>query len=215
MKYVKILGLMAVAMAALMAFAASASATTITSPTGTTYTSTITATSEGATTLHGPFSDVTCQKSHVEGKIEQHGAGVTAGGKIATLSFSECNFAVTVEAPGSLEIHPVKTVENKIVACTESPTQTECTGTLTSTGAKVLIATSIGNCGYETKATDIGLVTPSNDFSPESTATLDIGAHETGKIPRTFGSAGFLCGSTGQWTGSYKVETPDRLYIDA
>jgi len=209
MKYAKILGLMAVAAAALMAVAASASATTLTSPSGTTYTSTIASTAEEPVSLDGPFTTVTCKTSTVEGKVETHGAGVTAGGKIGVLKFGECNFTVTVEANGSLEIHPVKVNGTTVEACSG----TNCTGTLTSTGAKVLITTSIGNCGYETKATDIGLLTPTNDTG--ATATLDIGANGTGKIPRTFGSAGFLCGSTGQWTGAYKVNTPDSLFIDS
>lgn len=208
MKYAKILGLMAVAVAALMAFAASASATTLTSG-GTTYTSTISSTAEEPVSLDGPFTTVTCKSSTVSGSVESHGTGVTAGGKVGTLTFGECNFTTTVEANGSLEIHPVKVNGTTVEACTG----TNCTGTLTSTGAKVLIATSIGNCGYETSSTDIGLVTPSSDTG--ATATLDIGANGTGKIPRTFGSAGFLCGSTGQWTGAYKTNTPDNLNIDS
>jgi hypothetical protein len=208
MKYVKILGLLAVAAASLMAFAGSASATTITSPTGTAYTNTITAVSEGATSLDGAFSTVTCKASHVAGKVESHGSGVTAKGNLTALSFSECNFPVTVEAFGSLEVHPVTTnAENKVVACASG----ECTGTLTSTGAKVKIHTSVGECVFTTENTDVGLITPTNDTG--GTATFDIGAHGTGKIPRTAGN--FLCGSSGQWTGSYSVTVPDSLYIDA
>ena len=79
MKYAKMLGLLAVAAAALMAFAGVASATTLTSPSGTTYTSTIKATSEGTTTLHNSSLGiaVSCEESTVEGKVEKHGSGVT------------------------------------------------------------------------------------------------------------------------------------------
>jgi hypothetical protein len=218
MKYAKILGLMAVAVAALMAFAATASATTLTSPTGTTYTSTIKAESEGTTSLDGAFVTVSCAKSTVEGTVSQHGTGVTVkgnlnsaleGGKIKGLTFSECNFPVTVNEAGSLEIHPVKTnsSQNVVEACAT----TECTGTLTSSGTKVTIETSLGTCVFKTSGTDVGLVTPTNDTG--GAATLDIGAHGTGIIPRTEGS--FLCGSSGTWTGSYKVTTPGSLFIDS
>lgn len=221
MKYVKMLGLLAVAVAALSAFAASASATQLTSPTGTTYTGTITAVNEGNVSLDGSFVTVTCEVSHVEGKVEQHGAGVTVKGKIAKLTFSNkggaaCNFPVTVVENGSLEIHAVSEKTNaegkkEIVACNTAG-QVECTGTLTSSGAKVSIATSVGTCVFTTNATDIGTVTPTNDTG--ATATLDIGGPEgkTGRIPRTEGN--FLCGSQGQWTGSYSVTTPDSLWID-
>jgi hypothetical protein len=220
MKYANMLGLLAVAMAALAAFAAIASAATLTSPTGTTYTGTITAVSESILTLDAPFT-IQCEESHVEGKVEQHGAGVTVKGNISKLTFTNkggtaCNFPVTVVQKGNLEVHAVSEITNgsgkkEIVACNTAG-QVECTGTLTSSGAKVSIATSVGTCVYTTNATDLGTLTPTNDTG--ATATLDIGAPEgkTGRIPRTEGN--FLCGTQGQWTGSYSVTTPDTLYID-
>jgi hypothetical protein len=217
MKYAKMLGLMAVAAAALMAFAASASATSLTSPTGTTYTGTITAVNEGNVSLDGSFVTVTCAASHVEGKVEQHGAGVTVKGNISTLTFGSCNFPVTVNAAGSLEVHAVTEkvntppAHNTIETCS-TLNKIECTGTLTSSGAKVTIATSVGNCVFTTNATDIGTLTPTNHTGGH--ATLDIGAPNdtTGRIPRTEGN--FLCGSSGQWTGKYTVTTPSTLYVD-
>ena len=217
MKYARILGLMAVAAAALMAFAGSASATTLTSPTGSIYTSTITAVNEGNVSLDGAFTTVTCSASHVEGKVEQHGPGVTVKGNIGKLTFGGCNFPVTVNTAGSLEIHAVTEkvnappAHNVIEGC-KTAGQVECTGTLTSSGAKVTIATSVGNCVFTTNATDIGTLTPSNHTGGH--ATLDIGAPSgtQGRIPRTEGN--FLCGSSGQWTGSYTVTTPSTLYVD-
>jgi hypothetical protein len=216
MKYVKMLGLLAVAVTAMSAFAATASATQLTSPTGTTYTGKITAVNEENVSLDGAFVTVTCEVSHVEGTVTQHGAGVTVKGNIEKLTFTNkegkpCNFPVTVVEKGSLEVHAVSESGGKIVACT-TPEAKECTGTLTSSGAKVSIATSVGTCVFTTSATDIGTLTPTNDT--KSTATLDIGAPggTTGKIPRTEGN--FLCGTSGQWTGSYKVETPMELWID-
>lgn len=221
MKYVKMLGLLAVAVAAMSAFAATASATQLTSPTGTTYTKTITAVNEGNVSLDGAFVTVTCEESHVEGTVTQHGAGVTVKGTIEKLTFTNkgggaCNFPVTVVTKGTLEVHAVSEITNakgkkEIVGCNTAG-QVECTGTLTSTGAKVSIATSVGTCVFTTNATDIGTLTPTNDTG--ATATLDIGGPEgtTGRIPRTEGN--FLCGTEGQWTGSYSVITPDSLWID-
>jgi hypothetical protein len=190
MKFTKILGLMAVAVAALMAFAATASATTLTSPSGTTYTSTIKASSEGATSLEGAFVTVTCQKSNVEGKVEKHGSGVTAGGNISTLTFTECNFPTTVVKKGSLEIHSAGSGN----------------GTLTGSGSEISIETSLGTCVFTTSSTKLGTLTGSTSKN----ATLDI---ESAAIPRTGGS--FLCGSSGTWTGSYSVTTPSTLTVDA
>jgi hypothetical protein len=187
MKYMKMLGLLAVAAAALMAFAATASATTVTSPKNTTYTGTIKAESEGSTTLHGP-ADVTCGKSTVEGSVEQHGTGVTVKGA-SKISFSECGKEthVTVEKGGSLELHS--------------------NGDLTSSGAAVKVEfTALGlTCVYTTSGTKVGTFTGSDTTN----ATLDI---DSAAIPRTEGS--FFCGSSGEWTGSYKVTTPSTLSVD-
>jgi hypothetical protein len=193
MKYVKMLGLLAVAAAALMAFAGTASATTLTSPTGTTYTGSISAESEGATTLHNTSLgvSVSCNESKVTGKVETSGAGVTAGGKISTLTFTSCGEdKVTVLTNGSLEIHRTSGYN----------------GTLTSSGAAITItdASTGVSCTYTTSNTDIGSVTGG------SPATLSI---NSATIPRTGDS--FFCGSSGQWTGSYKVTSPGSLYVDA
>lgn len=195
MKYIKMLGLLAVAASAIMAFAATASATTITSPTGTAYTGTLTAESEGTTELDGAFVTVKCGTSHVEGAVESQGAGVTAKGPISSLSFEECNYTTTVENSGSLELHA-------------NSVGTEVTGTLTSTGAEVSIATSVGTCVFTTNGTSVGTVTPTNDTGGH--ATLDI---NSSKIPRTKGN--FLCGSSGTWTGSYTLTQPSTLWIDS
>ena len=207
MKCVKILGLLAVAAASLMAFAGPASATTLTSGTGTVYTSTIKAEASSTPTLDGSFTTVTCKKSTVEGKVEKHGAGITVSGNISTLSFGECNFPVTVIKTGSLEVHPITEVKTETKIDHPECKSTECTGTLTSTGAEVTVATSVGSCIFTTSATSVGTVTPTNDTG--GNAILDIGSSP---IPRTGGN--FLCGSSATWTGAYKVVTPSSLWID-
>ena len=196
MKFTKMLGVLAVAAMAVMAFAASASAATLTSPTGTTYTNTIKAESEGHTTLHGAFVDITCAKSSVEGKVEEHGVGKTVGGKISKLTFTECNYPTTVVKAGSLQVHTVN--------CSGG----YCDGTTTSSGAEISISTSVGTCVFTTANTDVGLLTGTNKTG--GNPTLDI---NSASIPRTGGN--FLCGSSGVWTGSYKVTTPGTAWLDA
>lgn len=196
MKYVKMLGLLAVAAAALMAFTGTAFGALATSPTGTLYTSTVKAESIGATSLHAN-STVTCQKSTVEGKIESHGkSGSTTlpvSGKISKLTFGECGTDhVTVLSTGSLSV--------------------TSTGTLTSNAADITITLTnspLGHlsCRYKTANTHIGRLTDSHETGGH--AVLDI---ENSIIPREGHS--FFCGSSGEWTGKYTVTTPTRLYID-
>ncbi len=200
MRYVKILGLLAVTAAAMMAFAASASATTVTGPTLKTdgsastlverETPVIHAVSEGHVELHNGIINIKCE-STVEGKVEVHGSGITAEGKLSVLNFFNCtdNWVVDVEKTGSLIVHYTS----------------GSNGTLTSTGARVT-ATRFGlSCIYETTATHIGTVTGEKGANGE--ATLDISAN----IPRVGGS--FLCGgATAAWTGAYT--TTHTIKID-
>jgi hypothetical protein len=195
MKYVKMLGLLAVAAAALMAFAGTASATIVTAPAGTAYTGKIHASTEnGHAILHNAFTTVECSGT-VEGTVETHSLAGTAHGKISVLTFPVCTGTntVTVAANGLLEIHAGANGH----------------GTLTSSGTQVVITNHEfgGTCIYTTNNTQIGTLTP----APTNTghATLDI----TASIPRTGGSLGVFCGSTGTWTGNYKVNTPTGLRI--
>jgi hypothetical protein len=187
MKYIKMLGLLAVAAAALMAFAGTAAATVLTSPHGTVYTGKIEAESEKTTSLHGSFTTVSCAHSTVVGKVEEHGATSTAGGKVSSLTFSECNFPVSVKKAGTLQIHS--------------------NGAVTSSGAEITIETSIANCIFTTTNTTAGTFTGSTTTG--KTATLDI---NSAAIPRTGHS--IFCGSSGTWTGSYEVTNPDELNVD-
>ncbi len=215
MKLIKAFGLLAIAAAALMTFAASASATTVTSPTGTAYTGTITAVNEGPVTLDGTFADFICHESHIEGKIESHGPSATAKGNLTKFSFGGCNFPTTVlEEPtpkyGFLEVHPVTTSAGGVAACTAGAGDA-CQGTVTTSGQKIMMHTSVGTCTFSTTNTDIGVLTTTAQTGGH--ATLDIGAHGTGILPRTEGN--FLCGTSAQWTGSYTFTTPETLWIDA
>jgi hypothetical protein len=185
MKYVKMLGLLAVAAAALMAFAGPASASTLTSPAGTTLAtgSTIEATSSNSK-LHGSFITVECSHSQVKGTVSENATKnkKDAGGSISTLDFTGCNYTVTVSNAGSLSI--------------------ASNGTVTSTGAAITIHTSVGECVFSTSNTTVGTLTGG------SGATLDI---NSASIPRTGGS--FFCGSSGVWTGNYTVTSPSYLAV--
>jgi hypothetical protein len=106
------------------------------------------------------------------------------------LTFGECgNNHVTVKNPGTLEVHAVSPTGN---------------GTLTSSGAEVSInVTALGlTCVFTTNNTHIGTVTTGEH------ATMHI---DSAAIPRTGGS--IFCGSSGEWTGSYKVTHPTNLSI--
>ncbi len=198
MKYVKILGLLAVAAAALMAFAASASATYVTTTTGgAVATPAIHAVNEGGhVVLANAIANIECSSTS-EGAVESHGHTVVEGetkldstpasGNLTSLSFTGCtnSWHVTVTAAGSLSVEGTGGHN----------------GTASSTGAKVTTTRLGVTCNYETNNTDIGTVTGGNP------ATLDISA----SIPIAAGSSG-LCGSgNAKWSGSYS--TTAALYI--
>ena len=196
MKILKMIGLLAVAAAAMTVFATTASATTATSPKGTTYTGAIVAEGEGHSTLHGANGiSVSCPGA-VSAGVGTHGAGMTleltVTGLVLGTAGAPCTNSdvVHVTTLGELEIHNISGTEN---------------GTVTSIGTTVNVTDNTGvSCGYVTSSTDIGTLTAG------SPATLDL---NSAKIARHSGS--ILCGSTGTWTGSYKVTTPGSLFIDA
>jgi hypothetical protein len=199
MKYLKMFGLAALA-AALMAFivAGSASATTLTGAGGTALGAgtVITSEAEGMTILHPPFGDIECEESKVGGKTTNAGSSTeTVLGNLEALSFSKCNATVTVLQLGSLEIHTQNATANN-------------NGTLTSSGTEVTVEFFGTHCIFKTSNTDIGTVTGSANTG--GNATFDISA----TIPRTGGRSGPFCGSTAQWTGSYKITSPSTLNVD-
>jgi len=191
MKYVKMLGLAAVAAMALMAFAGSASATVLTSPSGTQYKGEINASAESSLLLKAGFANITCTESSVAGTPTNFGSSTTTvSGPISTLTFSSCNATVTVLKKGSLEIHTIGKGPN---------------GTLTSTGAEVTVATGGVSCTYATNNTDIGTLTGTTTAGTK--ATMDISASLTKS------AGGFLCASPAAWEGSYWVTKPVPLSV--
>jgi len=185
MKYVKMLGLLAVAAAALMAFAGTASAT-ITSPEGTPYDGPMSATSSN-TSLDGSV-DIACSSSTVSGEVNN---GETEG-EITTLDFTECgNDTVKVVANGKLTI-----LEKKVYS-----KSTVVTVTLHRTIFGFPITT---HCEYATPVTKthVGNLTGPNTISL-------IGA----VIPQK--PTDSACGANAEWTGSYTINTPEAgIYSD-
>jgi hypothetical protein len=212
MKYVKMLGLAAVAAAALMAFvgASTASATVLckvavntttgvcpTSPANEKYpkeTEIAAELNNGATEpaeLETEFLTIKCEASTVSGKTENEGSSTTTvKGPISTLTFTKCNCPVTVLKPGSLEIHWISGTDN---------------GTVTSSNAEVTVncSTIFGtvHCIYVTNSTDLGTLTGG------TTATLTANA----SIPRVTTNA--LCANLALWKAKYKVTKPDSLFV--
>lgn len=186
MNHVKTICLAAVVAAWLTALAAPASATTPTSPEGTTFTGTAKGESNNVT-LHGAFVTVKCNHSTAEAQVSQHGSSVTAGSKVTSLTFSECNYWVTVSSGGSTEVH--------------------ANGAYTSTGINISVHTSVGSCVFTTNGTQLG--TGTDTKATGGHAQIDF---TSAKIPRTGGT--FLCGSSATLTGNYTITTPTTLFLD-
>ncbi len=207
MKYVKMIGLAAIAAAALMAFvgASTASATeaTCTNPPGTKVMCE-TGTVLEATSEHGLLKgavEITCTHSLVQGtQSNTGGSAETLRIAITALTFTKCEngWDVTVLKKGELEIH------------TDSSTA-DGNGTVTSIGAEVTTEqTGLGiHCIFTTTtATDIGTLDGSSTTGKTATFTI------SGKIKRSGGRSGAFCGSEGEWSGDYTVLSPDWLDID-
>lgn len=184
MKYVKILGLAAVAAMALMAFvgAGSASATTLSStngnlPKGTVIHATLT---KGSTAILESGSTVldTCTESTIKGTTSNE-TGPSVEGPIEVLSWGGCTHTTDTVAGGNLAI-----------------TWTSGTnGTLAGKGSKVTVSTIFGSCTYGTSETGTTL----GEVKGGNPATIAIST----TVPLIEG--GFSCPSTSTWTANYTV----------
>jgi hypothetical protein len=204
MKHLKMLGLFAMAAAALMAFAGSASAAeaTFTAPAGTGYHGTLSSSLEGSALLKAGFAEITCTSGTVEGKIEapeaaketekkelKNNNATEASGKITAVSFSNCKEGQTVDTLNN----------NGTLTILKSNTAVSGTGTE--------VTTAVGgiSCVYGLGATSTSLGTASNTASG---VTLAIKA----SLPKI--SGGFLCASPASWTANYIVTTPSGSVVD-
>ena len=174
MKYVKVLGLAAVAAMALMAFlgASTASATVLCKtqltsgcaaagwayPSGTLISASLEASATLETTGGTPI--VTCETGLVEGSTTNAGSSAdTVDGNLSKLEFGGCTRTVDVLNKGSLEVHWISGTDN---------------GTVTSKSAEVTINTPFGNCVYGTAATGTHIGTITATPGGSKMATLHI-----------------------------------------
>jgi len=198
MKYLKMLGLAAVAALALMAVvgARDASATTL-KVNGITQTGTVEigASLEGGTKIiwkdgAGTTLDE-CFGSEIEGKVTTV-TGASVSGPLSKLTISLCSHTTTTLAPGHLSITQIGSTAN---------------GTVVSIGAEITIVSTTFGASAVCKTgagTDIGTLTGATNGTSNTSkfATLDL----NGKI-----SCGILGTST--WTGSYIVTSPVELAV--
>jgi hypothetical protein len=191
MKYIKTLGLLAVAAAALMVFASPASATLRSATSGSELANgTVIKASAGTTYLTGPWADVSCTGSSFEGKLTANNANHAAG-SVSKLTFSGCNYEVTVKNAGSL------TLENT---------------TVRSFNAEIIVHTSVGACTFKTGTSGVIIGMLEDTHVTGGAARMNI---NNSKIPV---SGSFLCSypetSYGEWEGSYTISSPNPLYED-
>jgi hypothetical protein len=188
-KYVKILGLAAIAAATMIATlgAETASGTALCEDSQTTNCTSHVAlgtsvrfSAEESIKLLGPFGLIidTCTESNVEGPTTSPGgsAGVAVSGEVKVLTFAKCTRTTTVGTKSTLSVQNIAGTDN---------------GTVTSSGATVTVheIPGFGTCSFVTENTSIGTLTGSL-----TTPTFDISAtipSETSGCP------------SGTWSGKY------------
>lgn len=192
MKHLKMLGLAAVAAAALTAFvgAGTASATTLTGLKGAVLGtgSSIHGVSEGIVKWTTEFKNIECRSTL--GMTTSNETGASVSGRVETLTLEECNCEAKVLKGGTLSI-----------AWTSGSN-----GTVSSSGLEftATCSTIFGNvhCIYVSNGSDLGTLTGG------TTARLDI---TSGSIPRLPTSP--LCGEIAYWDAIYKIDSPDTLNV--
>jgi hypothetical protein len=201
MKYVKILGLAAIAAMALMAFGAGTASATklcLNSLSTTACSShlgiggTVEGTLTGSAVLEttGGSTLDTCTGSTVSGKTTTTAAtGAAVTGNVETLTWTGCTFPTTTITKGTLEIKHISGTDN---------------GTLTGKGQEVTINTGFfGACTYGTGAgTDLGTVVGGNPAKITINALVPLTKNESG-----------LCPAEARWTASYTVTKPNPVYV--
>lgn len=196
MKYLKMLGLAAIAAMALTAFAASTASATTLEVNGATQNKAVTlqaSVEPGSTVIlsrtDGTLAN-TCSTSNVEGTTETFTGTKVTSKELSLLTFETCLRTVTVDRPGRLYIEHIAGTTN---------------GTVFSEEAEVTVLTPFGgtevNCKTGT-GTHLGTLTGK---AAGAEATMDINAVL---------NCGFLLPSA-KWTGSYTVTSPTGLGVSA
>ena len=202
MKHGKMLGLAAVAAAALMAFvgASTAPATVLckTAPitegkcaAGWAYSGEIHAVSTVRPLITNSFKTVECAEWTVADVVESEGdATHTVTGSISALTVAGCNCTFAVVQKGTFEVHAIGNTGN---------------GTFTSNGMTMTTSCSTifgtVHCNYVTENDDLGTLTGG------ATATMTI----TVETKRELTSG--ICDEEAVWHAAYKFTSPDSLYV--
>jgi len=198
MKHLKMLGLAAVAAAALMAFvgASTASATTLTN--GTTAMKAgdaIHANNSSTIVLTTTFKNIECKESTIAGSISNAGGtGVSVSISVSSLTWGGCNCEFKTLAGGSFIITSVGNDSGSFTSAKAEIT-TQCNGTI------------FGNvhCIYATGAgTSLGLIAG----GPKA---AEIGITDA-NLPRLATSA--ICAEKAHLDARYVVDNPASLHID-
>jgi hypothetical protein len=197
MRYLKTLGLMALATMAMMVGAGGAAASTLTQAPP--FTGTVKAESEEAISMYG-VAEIICQKSAMEWSIETHGISAPTGGPLGVFTLKECGKdTVTVFNRGRFDLHATSSGN----------------GTMTWSNAEITVQlhrTIFGfpvthHCIYKPEKIDVGTFTGS--ISTGGTATLDLRAPGVSQA-----ATDQACGETGEFRGSYKFTSPDYLVVE-
>lgn len=208
MKYVKALGLVAVATATLMACigASKASATVLCKvegggpPTGTTcpivegaYTkgTELHAVNSGSVTLHTSPKTIECKESTILGKTENEGSATeTVHVEISQFTLSSCNCELKVLKSGGYEIHWISNSHN---------------GTVTFNGQEITstCSTVFGNvhCIFVANNRDYGEITGGNPAIWHMDVTVERGPTNA------------LCNEESTFTATYEFTSPKPLYV--
>lgn len=197
MKYMKMLGLLVFAAAALTVLTGTASATTLTSPAGTALGVGTEIKAESGATAFDAIVNSTCQNSTFEGKVTNVGGGTptqNVSGEISKLTFSECGTTtVTVlNEGGAFDLERIGGGK----------------GTLRWSGLEMTWLThsllfGTMHCIYVFQGAHVGTFTGG---SPAQ--------HSTNSAPIPIGEEGGFCGATMEWTGVYTFTQPNPLLID-
>ena len=202
MKYMKMLGLAAVAAMALMAFvgAGTASASGVYGSGGklgvgaTLDFSLKSGTSASLVNTAGESLD-TCTSSTVKGKLTVAGDEKTnATGNIETLSWGSCTFPTTTVTLGKLSVDHIAATTN---------------GTVTSDAEIGVTINTVffGSCVYGVASgTALGTVTG----NAAGAATYDANA-----VAKKLSGSAFACPETSKWTGTYTSTEQTKLYVEA
>lgn len=207
MKYVKMLGLAAVAAMAFMAFVGSSSASadvlcsvnnTPLCPAGNVVSSLESSLKAGTTaslTTTAGEALVTCTESGVSGTVEKQGKEVEPEGPVSSLTWGGCNHTTDTVAGGRLK------VETRISI--NELGQEVHTNTVTSSEAKVTVSILGTSCTYGpgTKPISIG------DLTVGQPAIIDVNA----VVNKVEGS--FLCPSDAKWVATYQITKPAGLWV--